>query len=718
MRAWSMGLGAWGRSLLAVVLMLGMASAAFSQTAEDPGEGLRIDLTGTPNVRAIKWWGKTGHTYFVQSNPTLNPNTWSYMPVVEAGANALLSWNLSTTGPRMFVRLVYTDVLYSGSASSADFDGDGLTNAQEVASNGPRSNPFNADTDDDGFSDSVEWGGSYSPVNSSQNPDANGGAFKIEVRRAWSISARHTVAQPVQGVESYTLSKTYSNMPGYQTQPVKTFSERPPFPPLPPRPGFGTVTFSGSEFFDPYTGNPVAIGEYSSNNVSGLEMKGFLYNWSGVRLKADFVSLRPRIAWLRLDSGPMGGVATSQSYHYAMLPPGVTQTDEIEVQTPEVTSGGAQIGIGGGGMASVILKIWNGQSASEPVPEEMKHSVGAFTVANLNNTDGDGIIDKDDADVPGEKDLMRLQVGGFKGRTGKVRLTVTSGNVKLWAQSDKKTEIQQSNGTVLYDLPAGGLNMILWVEATDVSQTVRDIEITAGYQDAQGQLQGVPDKVRATAVWAEHVPTTTKKENSDTMWQTASQPLKDFFDDEIFKFGPAYDTGWSAAQYAIGFEFKTLPPGLFNEPSVVFDIARQHEGNIWSIVNNVAQAVPGESIAWPQQNDQSNDDIKDDDEDAEPDNDRLYSIDAPSFSYVAASLYDEAVLKFNFKEFVRVWFKPGNLGGNNSNGSRCSAKIEWNAQGWVTKTAGSTPGFPAYAPKANKPNNVFNGLTPITTPQP
>ena len=78
MKAWSIAQGAWGQMVLAIVMMV---SGAFGQTAADLGEGLRVELTTTTGVTAIKWWGKAGRTYFVQSNPTLNPATWSYAPV-------------------------------------------------------------------------------------------------------------------------------------------------------------------------------------------------------------------------------------------------------------------------------------------------------------------------------------------------------------------------------------------------------------------------------------------------------------------------------------------------------------------------------------------------------------------------------------------------------------------------------------------------------------
>ena len=177
MKAGSIAQGAWGQMVLAIVMMV---SGAFGQTAADLGEGLRVELTATTGVMAVKWWGKAGRTYFVQSSETLLPDSWQYMPVVEAGADAVSTWNLQTSASKMFVRLVYTDAAFTGGAGAADFDGDGLSNAAELAMTGPRTNPFFADTDADGFSDSVEWGGGFNPTSGTSNPEAslpNGGVW-------------------------------------------------------------------------------------------------------------------------------------------------------------------------------------------------------------------------------------------------------------------------------------------------------------------------------------------------------------------------------------------------------------------------------------------------------------------------------------------------------------------------------------------------------------
>jgi hypothetical protein len=214
--AWSWGLGAWGQSLLAVVLMLVMACGAFGQTASDLGEGLRAELTATPGTTAIKWWGKAGRTYFVQSSDSLLPDSWQYMPVVEAGAGAVCNWNLQTSASKMFVRLVYTDLPTGGNAAMADFDGDGISNAAEVAVGGPGTDPFLADSDWDGHSDAAEILAGTSPTSGSSNPGGGTSSGPLNpdasYRRGLRLeySSMHMRAEsnsyPDEGVQKYSSS--------------------------------------------------------------------------------------------------------------------------------------------------------------------------------------------------------------------------------------------------------------------------------------------------------------------------------------------------------------------------------------------------------------------------------------------------------------------------------------------------------------------------------
>ena len=145
---------AWSRVMLALMMM---SCGAFGQAASDPGEGLRAVPSDVAGVTAVKWWGKLGRSYFVQSSETLLPGSWQYMPVVEDGADGVCTYNLQTSAERMFVRLVYTDQAPAGGAATADFDGDGIANHLEVSSS-VGLNPLDAlqDEDGDGLPDAWE----------------------------------------------------------------------------------------------------------------------------------------------------------------------------------------------------------------------------------------------------------------------------------------------------------------------------------------------------------------------------------------------------------------------------------------------------------------------------------------------------------------------------------------------------------------------------------
>ncbi len=153
---------AWG--------LLASAGMVMGQTIKDPGEGLCALPGSTAGVTDIRWWGKTGRTYFLQINATLNPATWTYMPVVETGGSAVLSYSLGGSVPRQFARLVYTDQPTGGNAGTADFDGDGISNAAEVAAGGPGTDPLLADSDWDGYNDGAEVLAGTGPRSGQSNP--------------------------------------------------------------------------------------------------------------------------------------------------------------------------------------------------------------------------------------------------------------------------------------------------------------------------------------------------------------------------------------------------------------------------------------------------------------------------------------------------------------------------------------------------------------------
>ena len=123
----------------------------FAQTADDLNEGTKLEYDNTNEVWRFKWWGREGRTYFIQHSEDLV--LWNWVPVVEAGDDAIKEWGLTTTGDRFFMRLRYTDTPTTDPEND-DFDGDGVPNLAEVMQG---TNPFAwADTDNDGLPDDWE----------------------------------------------------------------------------------------------------------------------------------------------------------------------------------------------------------------------------------------------------------------------------------------------------------------------------------------------------------------------------------------------------------------------------------------------------------------------------------------------------------------------------------------------------------------------------------
>ena len=156
-------------------------------------------------------------------------------------------------------------------------------------------------------------------------------------------------------------------------------------------------------------------------------------------------------------------------------------------------SGNSGNGSGGGdGMKQpgpVDLVISNGQGGT-PLSEDDEETPGAFTVANLNDSDTSKSGDNIQNSVPGEKDLMKLELKRPTGSADADSVTLTvAGSVKLWMESTKVTE--ETNR----DFTASTLPPVLWVEATAGSRILRDIQLTMS-------CNGQSDMVKATAIWA------------------------------------------------------------------------------------------------------------------------------------------------------------------------------------------------------------------------
>lgn len=382
---------------------------------------------------------------------------------------------------------------------------------------------------------------------------------------------------------------------------------------------------------------------------------------------------------------------------------------------------------------TVDLDIFNGQGATRAVQEIHEEDIGAFTVANRNDTNGDGTPDNDPSQSPvnGEKDLMKLIIWRPKPNNGgNVTLQFDSGAqavgsmVKLWTDDKKTTEIPLTNGALTIPINTintpfgGGFRKEVWVELCYGSVNVRDVTATLTYN-------GFTDKVAATAIWA--VQTDFKNRLTDTMWSDAGKPLTDTFTGTYGgKFGIQYAPDPVNVQYAMGMEFRIGPSAKVQEWDkwhVKFDVTRQKERGAWKIVGNTVTSLG--TVHWPGRTsfssaaptgasiDYSNDDdpnppggIPNSDNDNTPQNDHVYSIDGPGFPNNGA--VDQVIYRANFLEFVRVRFDghtPDRTQGNE--GSRCSGKWPWYVTIWAEKHGTS------YQQRAGKPNAVAEGYSAI-----
>lgn len=162
---------------LAALAALPIALAS-AQTADDPNEGLRMSIgeagAGSYN---INWWGKSGFHYFIQHSEDLM-GAWSYLPVIETGADGVLSYGFTSASPRIFFRLLLTED-NGVDPYSEDYDFDGLTNQQEFDNH---TDPFWWDTDHDGIIDGweVEHGLSATVSNATTDSDGDGSSDLAE----------------------------------------------------------------------------------------------------------------------------------------------------------------------------------------------------------------------------------------------------------------------------------------------------------------------------------------------------------------------------------------------------------------------------------------------------------------------------------------------------------------------------------------------------------
>lgn len=352
-----------------------------------------------------------------------------------------------------------------------------------------------------------------------------------------------------------------------------------------------------------------------------------------------------------------------------------------------------------------------------------KTTKGAVTVANMNDTDSDGIIDNIDNSVTqvnqnhgiNEIDLMKLEItwtGPIPVPTSCVNIElVTTGKIEFWEQNYKGSKAVKTI-PISKLLAQSSKTIVLYVEATDVSTAIRDISIKAVLD---GVLQ---DEVKATAIWSEmkakYITRATSGTNNPSPsslgidevplvdaieWQYIAKDNSQYgigtnslFNSTVFQKSSSTcnSTLYTGRDSGFGgrilMEFKILPVSLannLNSLGIIFDIGRQIEEELKEIkFGNSSWTL--NTIKFPVIDEEVNDDKINEDEDLIPTNSEIYSFDNPSHNYALPTSYynnfKRAFVKRHskFKEFVRVSFGTTSPKGDMSiKGSRMSAKLDW-----------------------------------------
>jgi hypothetical protein len=158
----------------------------------------------------LDWQGVAGRTYFIQTSVDLVH--WEYEPVMAFGTGLWHSL-LGSLTPKYFVRLHYIDdpsVTTLQEAKDADFDGDGISNIDEIttmltnpfrfATNGGTIGDGAQDWDSDGISNADELALGLDPGINNTTPAAG----------ASTVDYAYDDVQRLTGMTSPVFSESYS----------------------------------------------------------------------------------------------------------------------------------------------------------------------------------------------------------------------------------------------------------------------------------------------------------------------------------------------------------------------------------------------------------------------------------------------------------------------------------------------------------------------------
>lgn len=386
----------------------------------------------------------------------------------------------------------------------------------------------------------------------------------------------------------------------------------------------------------------------------------------------------------------------------------------------------------------IDLVIYNGLLApygGQEVPKTREKSVGAVTVANLNDTDADGTIDNEDNEVQSinkagrnEIDLMKLhiRIAGVFPPTAVLELAFT-GDIAFWSASTKGVKL------MVNAIPVSTLPLTMWVEARACSARTRDISIKA-------RVNGIDyDEVKATAIWVRHIDKyTIRAVNGENNYSPANlgvdAPSLIHGIDETFRSidGSRYGLGrlgqmpGSAEDGGFGgrilLRFGIMPNDLFTnirDLGITFDVSRRAQTRTHSMSSGNGGLLRSQDEKdFPLAIEAPNDDTHNLDEDNVPsENLMLFSFDAPSNTYThispGSNRYFGQTKSFfkrelQFYEFVRVSFDNDFMVGDKVQGSVCSPFVNWSVN-YTLHNEIRNPVGPPYS----EDNFVYNQLNSV-----
>ncbi len=151
-----------------------LAPSAIPAATVAPGVEQDLECVKNENgVPFLRWWGVAGRSYFIQVSDPADPlRAWVYSTCIEQGRDEIISYQLSPENelpdwadlpPAAFFRLRHVNRVPGPGETpdTADYDGDGLSNLEELENT--LTDPLNPDTDGDGMDDGWETANGLDP---------------------------------------------------------------------------------------------------------------------------------------------------------------------------------------------------------------------------------------------------------------------------------------------------------------------------------------------------------------------------------------------------------------------------------------------------------------------------------------------------------------------------------------------------------------------------